>query len=220
MYITTLPFKPREYKVKLVEILARELKEWPATTACFAQDDSDGDIYNYVTTRIERINGDWVGVGDEGMDQSCDCPEVYGQELASDRDTAIVTREMWEKERAKLYAWKGEGIPPVGTVCEYKLSEYDWWFKCEIKYVLEAQSNGCGSFVAWCHHLETDQYLSFGSKSYSLSLRPIKTPEQIEAEKRKEALDTMRSIVMGSSLNHGLLESLYDAGYRRIVQPK
>lgn len=204
--------------MKLVEILARELKEWPATTVCFAQDDFDGDIYNYVTTRIVRIEGEWDGVDDAYLDHSSDCPGLYGQELASDRDTAIVTREMWEKERAKLNEWNGEGIPPVGTVCEYRLKESGMWFECEIKYVLEAQSDGCESFVAWCQHLETDQFLSFGSKSYSLYLRPIKTPEQIAAEERKEALDNMHSIVMGTSLNHGMLEALYDAGYRRVSQ--
>lgn len=71
--------------------------------------------------------------------------------------------------------WDGSGVPPVGTVCEYRLNEYDVWFKCKIKYVL---SGSFHSFVAWCDHLGVDQFLTFSSDEYELQLRKIKTLEQ------------------------------------------
>ena len=112
----------------------------------------------------------------------------------------------------KSKEWDGSGFPPVGTVCEYRLNEYDVWFTCKIVYVLSG-SDDC--FVAWCDHLGSDQFLTFTSDRYKLQLRKIKTPEQIAAEERELALKEMRETVMGSSLNHGMLESLYDAGYRK-----
>ena len=111
--------------------------------------------------------------------------------------------------------WDGMGLPPVGTECEYRLNEDGWWFKCEIKYVLSGSNEKETCFIAWCEHLGADQFLSFGSKNYSLYLRPLKTPEQIAAEERVAALKDMNNIVMGSSLNCGVLESLYNAGYRK-----
>ena len=79
----------------------------------------------------------------------------------------------------KIKEWDGSGLPPVGTVCEYRLNEYDNWFTCKIIYVLSG-SDHC--FVAWCDHLGSDQFLSFASDRYKLQLRKIKTPEQIAAE--------------------------------------
>lgn len=111
--------------------------------------------------------------------------------------------------------WNGDGIPPVGTVCEYKLNESGQWFECEIKYVLAGSNETETCFIAWCEHLETDQFLSVESKTYSLYLRPIKTPEQIAAEERENVLADMYGAVMGSSGIAGGLEALYDAGYRK-----
>lgn len=195
--------------MKLVEILARELKEWPATTACFAQDD-DGDIYNYVSTCIVRDRGEWEGVDDAYLDHSFDCLELYGQDLAFDHDTAIVTRKMWENERAKMNEWKN-GLPPVGTICEYRKNPDEWLVGNVFGHRL--CSNGeINVFVnlknSWDYSSDTTRF------------RPIKTPEQIAKEEREAALKDMKSIVMGSSLNHGMLESLYDAGYRKTGDSK
>ena len=63
--------------------------------------------------------------------------------------------------------------------------------------------------------LETDQLLSFGSKSYQLYLRPIKTPEQLEAEERLQAIDEMMDLVWRHSSLKDLMSDLYDAGYRK-----
>src|SRR5690625_3220192 len=100
--------------MKLVEILAKELEEWPEGAACVAQD-SDATVWPFNKTDIERYpNGQW-GIGlcvEPGWDS-----EV--SQLATDHTTAIVTREMWEAERAKNnnepVEWDGKGMPPVGA---------------------------------------------------------------------------------------------------------
>lgn len=111
------------------------------------------------------------------------------------------------------HEWDGSGVPPVGTVCEYRLNEYDIWFKCEIKYVLSG-TNDC--FVAWCDHLGTDNFLSFSSNRYKLQLRKIKTPEQLAEEEKLHAIDEMMAV--GSWQSRAFKEvasALYDAGYRK-----
>ena len=103
----------------------------------------------------------------------------------------------------KSKEWDGSGLPPVGTVCEYFCVGGDEWIKCEIvgHYFENVVAVGVLDSNAVC--------LPAGL------FRPIKTPEQIAAEGRELALKEMRETVMGSSLNHGMLESLYDAGYRK-----
>ena len=110
--------------------------------------------------------------------------------------------------------WDGGGVPPVGTVCEYRLNEYDVWFKCKIVYVL-SESDHC--FVAWCDHLSSDQFLTFSSDRYKLQLRKIKTPEQVAAEERNLAIKEMREVASKRGIKRlTLMESLYDAGYRKV----
>ena len=108
--------------MKLVEILAKELKEWPEGAACVAQD-SDATVWPFDNTDIERYpNGQW-GIG------LCVKPDWDSEaiQLATDHASAIVTREMWEAERAKNnndpVEWDGQGMPPVGARVARKGSE-------------------------------------------------------------------------------------------------
>lgn len=108
--------------------------------------------------------------------------------------------------------WDGSGLPPVGTVCEYRLGEDGAWFNCKIMYVLSGPDD---CFVAWCDHLGSDQYFEFSSDRYKLQLRKIKTLEQIAAEERENVIADMYATVMaGDSIGYGVA-SLYDAGYRK-----
>ena len=92
--------------MKLVEILARELGEWPEDAKAIAQD-ADACAHPYAATEIEYADGEWSpGV----ISSTYDVNMAY---LATDHATAIVTREMWEAERAKLQA--GDGLPPIGA---------------------------------------------------------------------------------------------------------
>lgn len=109
--------------------------------------------------------------------------------------------------------WDGSGIPPVGTVCEYRLNEGGTWFTCKITYVLSG-TDDC--FLAWCDHLDLEQFLTFSSDKYKLQLRNIKTPEQIAAEEeRLHVIGEMLDLVEDYSTFKDVMGKLYDAGYRK-----
>lgn len=82
--------------------------------------------------------------------------------------------------------WNGEGLPPVGMVCEYAHKKNDAWTKCKVNYV----SNDKDSFIAADCHLSggiTDEQVLW---SFEYKFRSIKT----EAEKeREELLEVMKS---------------------------
>ena len=112
--------------------------------------------------------------------------------------------------------WDGSGIPPVGMVCEYRLND-GAWFMCKITYILSG-TDDC--FVAYCDHLSKDQFLTFSSRHYKLQLRKIKTPEQIAAEERQQAIDEMEDLVHHCITKRDVVSALYDAGYRKTEDSK
>lgn len=127
--------------------------------------------------------------------------------------TSYDTYQEYHFDKAvKRPEWDGSGVPPVGTVCEYRLNEHDVWFKCEVVYVLSG-SDYC--FVARCEHLGLDQSLTFLSDRYKLQLRKIKTPEQIIEEKRQQAINEMIDFVDSYSTLRDVMGLLYDCGYRK-----
>jgi len=119
---------------------------------------------------------------------------------------------------AKAQAWSGEGLPPVGVVCEYNLKAGPW-FKCEIRYVLDKdqdpEADGWQA-VIWCPHLEKEQM----AKASSFNFRPIRTPEQIAADERNKACDRMYGVILDNvpedrrKNGSDIVEALYDAGLR------
>lgn len=106
-------------------------------------------------------------------------------------------------------SWDGQGLPPVGTVCEYRHLIWPEYRPCEIRYISEeslvAYDNGQELFYRTCDML----------------FRPLPTPEQIAAEDREKAIDAMldldppheKGFVMTS--RRQFCEILFDAGYRR-----
>ena len=99
--------------------------------------------------------------------------------------------------------WDGEGVPPIGTVCEYKCPEAKEWKKCEI--VAHYFENAVAVDVSDC----TAVCLLLGL------FRPIKTPEQIASEERLQAIDEMLDFVVPCITYRNLIGALYDAGYRK-----
>lgn len=100
--------------------------------------------------------------------------------------------------------WDGQGLPPVGTVCEYYADE-NTWRRCEIVAHKDGQA------VVWVNNAHI--WASSGE-----SLRPISTPEQIAAEERSKECDRI-FVILSSVEREGnrsdMAEALYDAGYRR-----
>ena len=79
--------------MKLVKILARELKKWPADTDFMVQDDSGRTWPSSRCTPQTNTDGNW--------NTHISCIDFMATP-ASDCRTAVVTREIWEAARAKL----------------------------------------------------------------------------------------------------------------------
>ena len=76
-----------------------------------------------------------------------------------------VGRGSWVVVTTRPEKWNGEGLPPVGTVCEYYADE-DSWRQCEIV------AHKDGKAVVWVNHAH------IWSTSSGAGFRPIKTGEQ------------------------------------------
>jgi hypothetical protein len=93
--------------MKLVEILARELKAWPK--ADFVVQEYDGELY--MASKVKPKNnrgGNPVWESQAGGDGEYFQPNLF-LDKSEDRATAIVTCSDWEAERAKLKAPKANG---------------------------------------------------------------------------------------------------------------
>lgn len=104
----------------------------------------------------------------------------------------------------KSKEWDGEGMPPIGTVCEYYCTNIsNEWRKCEI--------------VAHYHEyvVAIDEGYKEAVLKHPRMLRPIKTPEQIAREERQQAIDEMLSLLHSYSTFKDAMGVLYDAGYRK-----
>lgn len=112
-------------------------------------------------------------------------------------------------------SWDGQGLPPVGTVCEYYADE-NTWRRCEIVAHKDGQA------VVWVNNAHI--WASSGA-----SLRPIRTPEQIAAAERESAAtslyltlwpnDTLHECEPGNPKMDACLRAI-DAGYRRQEEGK
>ncbi|ERW65336.1 hypothetical protein [Pseudomonas aeruginosa] len=100
-------------------------------------------------------------------------------------------------------AWDGQGLPPVGTVCEYRHMIWPEYRPCEIRYISEE------SLVAY------DDAQEQLYRTCDMLFRPIRTPEQIAAEEREKAVGDMAMSIQGVPYQYPTLYALYDAGYRR-----
>lgn len=104
--------------------------------------------------------------------------------------------------------WTGEGLPPVGTVCEYQTWVNREWKKTKVL------AHHLGFAV---HSWSVDGDDMEVDSAPAQDFRPLSTPEQIAAEEREAALKEMIALVGGSSRRSA--EALYDAGYRKQPAP-
>ena len=92
--------------MKLVEILARELREWPVGAVSVCQD-NDGAVWSY--GGFPKNNGDqWLIFDVNGDRIELLCSVDVDEQIADDLNIAAVTREMWQAERERL----GEEVIP------------------------------------------------------------------------------------------------------------
>lgn len=94
-------------------------------------------------------------------------------------------------------AWDGEGLPPVGTVCEIRTSTEDWW-EATVRLYDEGE-------VIWRPKGET----LYSDNVKDVEFRPIKTDRDRQIEKMVEVIRAYEGIT-----DEGLAEALYEAGAR------
>lgn len=105
----------------------------------------------------------------------------------------------------KQEAWNGEGLPPVNCFCETLDEDVDCWVKVEIY----AHTEFMGEAHA-CAKNGTDMFYGLAHE-----FRPIKTAEQIAAEKRENAVNEMVDSLNRYNSIHEACGMLYDCGYRK-----
>lgn len=89
--------------MKLVQLLAKELKEWPEGISCMIQDGS-GKICTCRNGFPDPYDGDWTICGPKSMCTPVCWANIGSNkhELAIDQASAIITKEQWQAEREKM----------------------------------------------------------------------------------------------------------------------
>lgn len=104
-------------------------------------------------------------------------------------------------------AWSGEGLPPIGTVCEWLQGSSHQWERIQIL--------GYHGRDTWIQQEDATSTIvgNIGN------LRPLRTPEQIAAEERESAAKQICVDAGSPELTAGQMAiayRLYDAGYRKV----
>ncbi len=127
---------------------------------------------------------------------------VFTSNVTAKRETTFEARPQ--------ESWDGQGLPPVGTVCEVKHRDIGW-VRCEIVAHKSFSCGGLTHAIAWIDENTLDQ-------SQGLRFRQLRTPEQIAAEEREKAIEEM--CFAEETLTVKQAKALYDAGYRRQEEGK
>ena len=207
--------------MKLIDILARELKVWP-----------EGPVIVYhigLRSRSLRITGYdvfgnvvWQG---ENPNYPID-PDLDFEE--------IVSRVKWQAARDALSekcehshgndrgcpecgeefapAWNGKGLPPVG-ICEFRsLTRTNGeWTEVEVVGHFKAQESMVAAYVP-LHGLRTV------GQAIAECFRPIRTAEQIAAEERAKEINRLSEITgLTVGAYKTVFEAIIDSHYRKQV---
>lgn len=216
------------------EWLCNEETQHPAANAC-AEYKADGHHDFYLPAAAELYHC-WVN-----------CPEVFakdcyywsssqrsaysaflmyfgdGYQVSNVKDYELRVRPVRRlfiqpSDNSDLTEWNGEGLPPIGTVCEWLDSSCDRWLPVSIAYlsswlvVIRDEKNHPDGSVEIAIALSTDP-------DKQPKFREVRTPEQIAAEEREAAINTMCDLLgtPRGTVAAGVVMRLYDAGCRMQV---
>lgn len=177
--------------MKLIDLLVQELPKrggWPDGVGSIVQD-FDGEVKGVIYgATVQSYKGGIWRRSHGTVDKN------YGfLPLAIDRALSIVTREQYEAALAAAQqpVWDGEGLPPVGTKCEFKCATGVW---SEVEITAIARNGLC--FVE--PGKDGENYVAF-----SREFRPIRS-------ERDEAINQIAELI-GRGTFHVDATSVYDA---------
>lgn len=115
--------------------------------------------------------------------------------------------------------WTGDGLPPVGTVCEYNDMQPTAFVPYDLKWsqvrIVARDKQGEHFFAVF------SSVSGYHGNHRPECFRPIRTAEQIAAEERKSGIELfiadLRKVKGCGFYSHA--EDLWDMGYRKQVQP-
>ena len=222
--------------MKLVDILARELKAWPDNnlvdlSACFVAQDSDGMLVTLDPE--EKPNADqfyqgiWARSHWTGGDLLL--------EVAEDYAAAIVTRAEWQAavdalNAPKVVEWDEVGLPPVGLDVEIKRGNCTWIDGDE--WQIGKTATVMASFLN-SRDIEMASVQFPGGHCECILARclsPIRTAEQVAAEEREKARTEVLNAMTANGKTANEPEALWqfrlkvvgemlDMGYRKDTKP-
>lgn len=193
--------------MKLVDILASELKHWPSTRTAAVGQSNSGSLHLNEEPRHGSEFFGWT---------TCKFT------MAEDCQRAWVTRDEWQASvdalnAPKVVEWDGDRLPPTGTVCEhFGTADHTNW--------IEVQVIGHGHVRF--HDVAFFEYMS-GTREHTVSystannFRPIRTAEQVAAKERKseilEMIDTFGTdtAIWGRDAVMEICGHLWESGYRK-----
>lgn len=191
--------------MKLVDILARELRVWPEGVFSLSQLQHNGAIIN--------------GKGYDGRE--------WGRlQIADDTPPAgvLVTEGQWQAavdapKAEKVPAWVGIGLPPVGIDVEmfagYSNPRFDRFIGQQVHIVAHDVING-DPVAVFRTPIDGDDTEQDYHAMVAGSFRPIRTPEQIAEEEREaEIIEIEQIAISGENSGKTWASAIYDAGYRK-----
>lgn len=194
--------------MKLVDILATELKEWPEGVECATQD-PDKEIRFRPGIRFD----------------------FYSTSLADDAgadfgEGAEVTRDQWQAAVYALKVWNGEGLPPVGTKVRIGNFPGNKWlenFQGREAVIIAHDVTKSGEASAVFKAFADNGYPRYHALAYEegnfLAIRPLKTAEQVALKEIEEVVDGYNVDIDCSAAICATVKAMLDAGYRKQVQP-
>jgi hypothetical protein len=195
--------------MKLLDILVEELDEWNDGVKYITQqaNKSSTAFHGFAETPYE---GMFLGVPVWSSDNGFPW-RMRSKKVASDHLTSIITKQQWLEAKAQIHnkdvVWNGEGLPPVGEVCEV-VYENGIRHLSEIKYSSKEVCVWEIEFSGNVHSCDTKKLKFFRTK----------TKEQIEADKEKERVKEDIYVTLHRNRNKStqeIVDALYEAGYRK-----
>lgn len=209
--------------MKLVDILARELKVWPEGFECLSQLKGTGYIIN--GKGFDGRAFDALRIADETLVAGAIVTRAEWQAAVdaldqSELDAVLAKNEQLAAARAeRIPVWNGEGLPPVGLDVEIKRGNCTWIDGDE--WQIGKTATVMASFLNSRDIKMASVQFPGGHCECILArcLSPIRTAEQVAAEEREKVIRNMVAEVTEEpkSRHFAFCEALYDAGYRKQV---